>query len=58
LVWLVSCDKHRNEEIKQAAATGPDLNTPQSRDEEKCVRFRPRPVRLFESLRRPDLRSS
>jgi hypothetical protein len=26
LVWLDSCDKHRNEEIKQAAAGGPNFN--------------------------------
>jgi hypothetical protein len=28
LVWLDSCDKHRNEEIKQAAAGGQNLNRP------------------------------
>ncbi|PND21048.1 hypothetical protein CN934_15345 [Ensifer sp. MMN_5] len=28
LVWLDSCDKHRNEEMKQAAAGGPNLNRP------------------------------
>ncbi|PJR12854.1 hypothetical protein CEJ86_23830 [Sinorhizobium meliloti] len=28
LVWLDSCDEHRNEEIKQAAADGPNLNRP------------------------------
>jgi hypothetical protein len=27
-VWLDSCDEHRNEEIKQAAADGPNLNRP------------------------------
>jgi hypothetical protein len=29
LVWLDSCDKHRNEGIKQAAAGGPNFNRPQ-----------------------------
>ncbi|WP_324763006.1 hypothetical protein SO078_03815 [Sinorhizobium meliloti] len=28
LVWLDACDKHRNEEIKQAAAGGPNLDRP------------------------------
>jgi hypothetical protein len=28
LVWLDSCDEHRNEEIKQAAEAIPNLNSP------------------------------
>jgi len=36
LVWLDSCDKHRNEEIKQAAAGGPNLDTPLERFQAVC----------------------
>ncbi|RVQ00411.1 hypothetical protein CN070_15290 [Sinorhizobium meliloti] len=38
MVWLDSCDKHRNEEIKQAAAGGPNLDTPLERFQKFVLR--------------------
>jgi hypothetical protein len=32
LVWLDSCDKHRNEEMKLAAASGLNLSRPRTGD--------------------------